>query len=220
MKIWGCTGSHHDSQFELSLQRIGVDMLGTGAPPSIRRQQKDDGETKRSIHDALCVARNLIINNSIVYGGGSAEISCSIVVEAAADRHPEVEQSTQSGCFLMLWMLFPLALPENSDGAGRSSPLHRLLFGGVKQNAEDAPLCLRAQRPRGRRGWQVLALHRGSDGRAWCGSAGQRQEGRAWAARDARPLALLPQAQGGDEMVGMVLLLRRHCKGEYDTRIN
>ncbi|XP_044418751.1 uncharacterized protein [Triticum aestivum] len=92
MKIWGCTGSHHDSQFELSLQRIGVDMLGTGAPPSIRRQQKDDGETKRSIHDALCVARNLIINNSIVYGGGSAEISCSIVVEAAADRHPEVEQ--------------------------------------------------------------------------------------------------------------------------------
>ncbi|KAM3192292.1 hypothetical protein ACQJBY_069497 [Aegilops geniculata] len=79
-----------DSQFELSLQRIGVDMLGTGAPPSIPRQQKDDGETKRSIHDA--VARNLIINNSIVYGGGSAEISCSIVVEAVADRHPEVEQ--------------------------------------------------------------------------------------------------------------------------------
>uniref|UniRef100_A0A453DJR3 Uncharacterized protein n=1 Tax=Aegilops tauschii subsp. strangulata TaxID=200361 RepID=A0A453DJR3_AEGTS len=58
----------------------------------LHRQQKDDGETKRSIHDALCVARNLIINNSIVYGGGSAEISCSIVVEAAADRHPEVEQ--------------------------------------------------------------------------------------------------------------------------------
>jgi T-complex protein 1 subunit epsilon len=49
-------------------------------------------ETKRSIHDALCVARNLIINNSIVYGGGSAEISCSIAVEAAADRHPGVEQ--------------------------------------------------------------------------------------------------------------------------------
>ena len=49
-------------------------------------------ETKRSIHDALCVARNLIINNSIVYGGGSAEISCSIAVDAAADRHPGVEQ--------------------------------------------------------------------------------------------------------------------------------
>lgn len=43
-------------------------------------------ETKRSIHDALCVARNLIRNNSIVYGGGSAEIACSIAVEAAADK--------------------------------------------------------------------------------------------------------------------------------------
>jgi T-complex protein 1 subunit epsilon len=49
-------------------------------------------ETKRSLHDALCVARNLIRNNSIVYGGGSAEISCSIAVETAADRHPGVEQ--------------------------------------------------------------------------------------------------------------------------------
>lgn len=49
-------------------------------------------ETKRSLHDALCVARNLICNNSIVYGGGSAEISCSIAVEAAADRYPGVEQ--------------------------------------------------------------------------------------------------------------------------------
>ena len=28
----------------------------------------------------------------VVYGGGSAEISCSIAVEAAADRHPGVEQ--------------------------------------------------------------------------------------------------------------------------------
>ena len=49
-------------------------------------------ETKRSIHDALCVARNLISNNSIVYGGGSAEIACSLAVEAAADRYPGVEQ--------------------------------------------------------------------------------------------------------------------------------
>lgn len=49
-------------------------------------------ETKRSIHDALCVARNLIRNNSIVYGGGAPEISCSIAVEAAADKYPGVEQ--------------------------------------------------------------------------------------------------------------------------------
>nr|GEV26934.1 T-complex protein 1 subunit epsilon [Tanacetum cinerariifolium] len=51
-------------------------------------------ETKRSIHDALCVARNLIRNNSIVYGGGAAEISCSVAVEAAADKYPGVEQNS------------------------------------------------------------------------------------------------------------------------------
>ena len=38
-------------------------------------------EVKRSLHDALCVARNLVRDNAIVYGGGSAEISCSLAVE-------------------------------------------------------------------------------------------------------------------------------------------
>ena len=42
-------------------------------------------ETKRSLHDALCVARNLVRDNNVVYGGGAAEISCSVAVEAAAD---------------------------------------------------------------------------------------------------------------------------------------
>jgi len=56
-------------------------------------------ETKRSIHDALCVARNLIRNNSIVYGGGSAEIACSLAVETAADKYPGVEQVTTM-CFI------------------------------------------------------------------------------------------------------------------------
>lgn len=59
-------------------------------------------ETKRSIHDALCVARNLIRNNSIVYGGGAAEISCSLAVEAAADRHPGVEQVRLCYSFIKL----------------------------------------------------------------------------------------------------------------------
>lgn len=66
-------------------------------------------ETKRSIHDALCVARNLIRNNSIVYGGGSAEISCSIAVESAADKYPGVEQVCRKHhliCFLFnsMWL--------------------------------------------------------------------------------------------------------------------
>lgn len=42
-------------------------------------------ETRRSIHDALCVARNLIRDNRIVYGGGAPELASSLAVEAAAD---------------------------------------------------------------------------------------------------------------------------------------
>ena len=34
-------------------------------------------ETKRSLHDAICVARNLIRNNKIVYGGGSGTPPCT-----------------------------------------------------------------------------------------------------------------------------------------------
>lgn len=35
-------------------------------------------EARRSLHDAICVARNLIKNNKIVYGGGSAELACRL----------------------------------------------------------------------------------------------------------------------------------------------
>ncbi len=49
-------------------------------------------EAKRSIHDALCVARNLVRDNRIVFGGGAAEISCSVAVGDAADQQPGVEQ--------------------------------------------------------------------------------------------------------------------------------
>ncbi|KAF5940017.1 hypothetical protein HYC85_021184 [Camellia sinensis] len=70
-------------------------------------------ETKRSIHDALCVARNLIRNNSIVYGGGAAEISCSLAAEAAADRYPGVEQYAIRA-FADALDSIPMALAENS----------------------------------------------------------------------------------------------------------
>lgn len=35
-------------------------------------------EAKRSLHDALCIVRNLIKCNKIVYGGGSIEIACAL----------------------------------------------------------------------------------------------------------------------------------------------
>jgi T-complex protein 1 subunit epsilon len=70
-------------------------------------------ETKRSLHDALCVARNLIRSNAIVYGGGSAELACALAVEAAADSVPGVEQYAMRA-FADALEAVPLALAENS----------------------------------------------------------------------------------------------------------
>merc|ERR1711936_99575 len=43
-------------------------------------------EAKRSMHDALCVVRNLVRDNRVVYGGGAAEISCALAVGKEADN--------------------------------------------------------------------------------------------------------------------------------------
>ena len=43
-------------------------------------------EAKRSLHDAMCVVRNLVKDNRVVYGGGAAEISCSLAVSEAAEQ--------------------------------------------------------------------------------------------------------------------------------------
>jgi T-complex protein 1 subunit epsilon len=70
-------------------------------------------ETKRSLHDALCVARNLIRSQSIVYGGGAAELAASLAVEAAADSCAGVEQYAMRA-FAEALQAVPLALAENS----------------------------------------------------------------------------------------------------------
>jgi T-complex protein 1 subunit epsilon len=43
-------------------------------------------EAKRALHDAICVVRNLVRDNRVVYGGGAAEICSSIAVAKAADE--------------------------------------------------------------------------------------------------------------------------------------
>ena len=40
----------------------------------------------------MCVVRNLIKDNRVVYGGGSSEIACSLAVSAFADTVPGIEQ--------------------------------------------------------------------------------------------------------------------------------
>ncbi|MDP2436306.1 MAG: T-complex protein 1 subunit epsilon [archaeon] len=70
-------------------------------------------EAKRSIHDALCVTRNLIRDSRLVYGGGSAEISASLAVAAAADQVPSIEQYSMRA-FAEALDAIPMALAENS----------------------------------------------------------------------------------------------------------
>lgn len=70
-------------------------------------------EAKRSLHDAICVVRNLIKDNRIVYGGGSAEISCSIKVNQESEKMSGVDQF----CFRAFsdaLESIPITLAENS----------------------------------------------------------------------------------------------------------
>jgi T-complex protein 1 subunit epsilon len=70
-------------------------------------------EAVRSIHDATCVVRNLIRDNRIVYGGGSAEIACSLKVFEQADEMVGLEQYAVRA-FADALVDVPLALAENS----------------------------------------------------------------------------------------------------------
>lgn len=70
-------------------------------------------EAKRSVHDALCVIRNLVRDNRVVYGGGSCEIACSIAVAKEAELNPKLEQYAMRSYSDALESI-PLALAENS----------------------------------------------------------------------------------------------------------
>lgn len=70
-------------------------------------------EGKRSIHDALCVIRNLVRDSRIVYGGGAAEIACSLAVSAEADKVASLEQYAMHA-FADALENVPNALAENS----------------------------------------------------------------------------------------------------------
>ncbi|KAJ4494844.1 chaperonin Cpn60/TCP-1 family [Lentinula edodes] len=70
-------------------------------------------EAKRALHDAICAVRNLVVDNRVVYGGGAADISCSIAVAKAADEIPTIEQYAMRA-FASALDAIPLALAENS----------------------------------------------------------------------------------------------------------
>merc|ERR1711863_57408 len=69
-------------------------------------------EAKRSMHDALCVVRNLVRDNRVVYGGGASEISCALAVSKEADNIKTIEQYAFRA-FADALEQIPLALAEN-----------------------------------------------------------------------------------------------------------
>ena len=91
-------------------------------------------EAKRSLHDALCVVRNLVKDNRIVYGGGAAEIACSLAVEDAALKAPGLEQYAMRA-FADALDSVPVALAENSG----LSPIETLASVKAAQVKEQNP---------------------------------------------------------------------------------
>lgn len=65
-------------------------------------------ETKRSLHDAICVARNLVKDSAIVYGGGAAEISCGLAIDEAANAVVGQEQVRPESFFSFSGLVLPL----------------------------------------------------------------------------------------------------------------
>lgn len=70
-------------------------------------------EAKRSIHDSLCVIRNLVKDNKIIVGGGASELNCAITLREKADDFPGVEQYAVRA-FAEALEQIPLALADNS----------------------------------------------------------------------------------------------------------
>lgn len=70
-------------------------------------------EARRCLHDAICVVRNMVKNNSVVGGGGATELACSIAVSKEADAIKGVEQYAVRA-FADALEEIPLTLAENS----------------------------------------------------------------------------------------------------------
>ncbi|KAL3944862.1 MAG: hypothetical protein SGBAC_001064 [Bacillariaceae sp.] len=89
-------------------------------------------EAKRSLHDAMCVVRNLVKDNRVVYGGGSAEISCSLAVKKFAETVTGVDQYAIRAFGDALEDI-PLALAENA-GLSPIEEVAAIKSRQVKQN--------------------------------------------------------------------------------------
>merc|ERR1712204_129962 len=83
---------------------------------------------KCSLHDAMYVARNLIRNSRIVYGGGSCEISTSTHIRARADEIDGMDQYAYRA-FANALEAIPIALADH----GGLSPIESVATAKKKQ---------------------------------------------------------------------------------------
>jgi len=79
-------------------------------------------ETKRSLHDAMCVTRNLIKDNRVVYGGGSAEVACALCVRDAVPAESDALDQLAFEAFADALETIPRELANNAG----LSPLEEL----------------------------------------------------------------------------------------------
>ena len=70
-------------------------------------------EAKRAIHDSICVVRNLVRDNRVVYGGGAAEITSSLAVAEEADKHTGIDRYALRAS-LRCFGCYPHGSSENS----------------------------------------------------------------------------------------------------------
>ena len=90
-------------------------------------------ESIRSLHDSLCVVRNLIKNNKIVYGGGAVETSCSLKIMEEADKQKGIDQYAFRA-FSQALDVIPMSLAENS-GYNPIEELTKLKAAQVSNNS-------------------------------------------------------------------------------------
>merc|ERR1719345_530420 len=91
-------------------------------------------EAERSLHDAICVVRNLVKDSRVVYGGGAAEIACGLAVQVEADKVASLEQYAMRA-FSDALETIPMALAENSG----MNPIETLTGIKARQVAEKNP---------------------------------------------------------------------------------
>lgn len=82
---YGTTNSNMTVIKELSKTKAVSILLRGGSKTII-------DESRRSIHDAICVIRNLIKDPTVIVGGGASELSSAIYLRKLADSYPGVEQ--------------------------------------------------------------------------------------------------------------------------------